>query len=134
MPLQLLVNIDVDDLGRAVAFYTEALPLRTGRRFGPHGVELLGAGSPLYLLAKPAGSEGAPGDERRYGRHWTPVHLDFAVPDLAAAVARATAAGAVLESPATSHAWGSIAMFADPFGHGFCLIEFSERGYDAIAS
>jgi hypothetical protein len=25
-------------------------------------------------------------------------------------------------------------MFADPFGHGFCLIAFNERGYDAIAS
>jgi len=24
-------------------------------------------------------------------------------------------------------------MFADPFGRGFCLIEFSEAGYDAIA-
>jgi hypothetical protein len=23
---------------------------------------------------------------------------------------------------------------ADPFGHGFCLIQFTERGYDAIAT
>jgi predicted enzyme related to lactoylglutathione lyase len=134
MSMQVLVNIDVDDLERGVAFYIAALSLRIGRRFGPHAVELLGAGSPLYLLAKPAGSEGAPGAARGYGRHWTPVHLDFAVPDLAAAVARATAAGAVLESPVTSRDWGKIAMLADPFGHGFCLIEFSQRGYDAIAS
>ncbi len=54
-------------------------------------------------------------------------------PTSTAAVARATAAGAVLESPATVHSWGTIAMLADPFGHGFCLIEFSEQGYDAIA-
>jgi len=30
----LLVNIDVDDLQRGVAFYTEALGLHVGRRFG----------------------------------------------------------------------------------------------------
>jgi hypothetical protein len=29
--------------------------------------------------------------------------------------------------------WGRIATFADPCGHGFCLIEFSARGYDAVA-
>jgi hypothetical protein len=23
-------------------------------------------------------------------------------------------------------------MFADPFGHGFCLIEFNAIGYDAL--
>jgi predicted enzyme related to lactoylglutathione lyase len=134
MGLELLVNIDVDDLERATAFYTAALPLRVGRRFGGGGaVELLGAGAPIYLLAKPAGSGGAPGAARGYGRHWTPVHLDFAVDDLDAAVVQAVAAGAVLEAPARAAAWGSIALLADPFGHGFCLLRFSERGYDAIA-
>ena len=106
MTLDLLVNIDVDDLARATAFYTAAFPLRIGRRFGDGGVELLGASSPIYLLVKPAGSEGAPGARRGYARHWTPVHLDLAVPDLDAAVARATAAGAVLESPATVRSLG----------------------------
>ena len=131
--MELLVNIDVDDLARAETFYTSALPLQVGRRFGVHGLELLGAAAPIYLLAKPAGSEATPGAARGYGRHWTPVHLDFVVTDLAAAVARATAAGAVLEVPATSRAWGAIAMLADPFGHGFCLLEFTTLGYDAIA-
>jgi predicted enzyme related to lactoylglutathione lyase len=133
MTLELLVNIDVDDLERATVFYTIALPLRVGRRFGDAGIELLGASSPIYLLAKEAGSEGAPGARRSFGRHWTPVHIDVAVGDLDAALARATAAGAVVEAPAVTHAWGRIAMLADPFGHGFCLIEFSEAGYDAIA-
>ena len=134
MSLEILVNIDVDDLDRATRFYTAALPLRLGRRFGAGGVELLGASSPIYLLAKAAGSEGAPGSPRSYRRHWTPVHLDVVVTDLDAAVARAVAAGAVVEAPAVTRAWGRIAMFADPFGHGFCLLEFSEQGYDAIAN
>jgi hypothetical protein len=30
-------------------------------------------------------------------------------------------------------AWGRIATFADPCGHGFCLIGFSTCGYDAVA-
>jgi hypothetical protein len=29
--------------------------------------------------------------------------------------------------------YGRLALVADPFGHGFCLIQFNERGYDAIA-
>jgi len=33
-----------------------------------------------------------------------------------------------------THSWGRIAVMADPFGHGFCLIEFLGRGYDEIAA
>jgi predicted enzyme related to lactoylglutathione lyase len=134
MTLELLVNIDVDDLEVAAAFYTTALPLRIGRRFGSDGVELLGGSSAVYLLAKRAGTEGAPGSVRDYARHWTPIHLDVVVPDLDAAVTRATQAGAILESPPNARSWGRIAMLADPFGHGFCLIEFSKLGYDAITA
>ena len=98
-------------------------------------MELLGATCAIYLLAKPAGS--SPADDappRDYGRHWTPVHLDVVVPDVEAAVARAEAAGAKLEAPVRSQAWGRLALMADPFGHGFCLIEFLGRGYDEIAT
>jgi predicted enzyme related to lactoylglutathione lyase len=133
--LDLLVNIDVDDLAKAERFYREAFGLRSGRRFGEDGVELLGASAPIYLLAKPAGSaaSSATGQQRDYRRHWTPVHLDLVVPDLEPALERADAAGAVLEGEVRAHAWGRIAMLADPFGHGFCLIQFQGRGYDEIA-
>jgi len=62
------------------------------------------------------------------------VHLDFVVDDLEAAVARAEAAGARRETDIAAHPWGRIALFADPFGHGFCLLSFTGRGYDEIAS
>jgi uncharacterized glyoxalase superfamily protein PhnB len=88
----------------------------------------------MYLLAKPAGSPAAPGAARGYGRHWTPVHLDVAVRDLDEACARAVAAGAVPEGDPRTADWGRIARFADPFGHGFCLIQFTDAGYDAIAT
>ena len=132
----LLVNIDVDDLAKAEAFYTAAFGLRAGRRFGTHGVELFGLSSPIYLLVKAPGSMASPatGLKRDYRRHWTPVHIDVVVPDIDAAVARAQAAGAVLELPIKSANWGKLALMADPFGHGFCLIEFVGRGYDEIAA
>ncbi|WP_418159040.1 VOC family protein [Benzoatithermus flavus] len=134
--MELLVNIDVDDLARAERFYCEALGLSVGRRFGDGFVELLGACAKLYLLAKSAGSAIAPGAARtrNYDRHWTPVHLDIVVSDLDAAVRRAVAAGARPEGEVREGAYGRIAQFADPFGHGFCLIEFNEQGYDAIAT
>jgi catechol 2,3-dioxygenase-like lactoylglutathione lyase family enzyme len=54
--MDLLVNIDVDDLSKAIAFYQEAAGLRLGRRFGSLGVEMLGASSAIYLLVKPDGT------------------------------------------------------------------------------
>jgi len=55
--MDLLVNIDVDDLDRAVQFYTSAFEVKVGR------IELLGGSAQV----------------RDYRRHWTPVHLDFVV-------------------------------------------------------
>lgn len=131
----LLVNIDVPDIGAGVAFYTSALPLRVGRRLAGPTVELLGMEAPIYLIETSAGSPAAPGaGNRDYARHWTPVHLDVAVDDLDTAVRRAVGAGATRERDVESHAWGRIAYLADPFGNGFCLLQFSDRGYDAIAT
>jgi predicted enzyme related to lactoylglutathione lyase len=72
--LRLLVNIDVNDIERAVAFYTDAFALTVGRRFRNDAVELLGAAVPIYLLAKASDSTAAPGASaaRTYRRHWTP--------------------------------------------------------------
>ncbi len=130
----LLINIDVPDLAAGEAFYAEGLGLTPARRFDEDIVELLGAGVPIYLIVKPGGSTIGPvgDDKRHYGRHWTPVHPDFTVDDLDAAVERAVAAGAVLEDGPLDLPYGRQAMFADPFGNGFCLIEFNARGYDAL--
>ena len=129
----LVVNIDVPDMAAAEAFYIEALGLRIGRRLDEDIVELLGADVPIFLLQKNAGTRIGPagGDVRHYDRHWSPIHLDFGVGDLTAAIGRALAAGAVQEGEILDAPYGKQAMFADPFGHGFCLIEFNERGYDA---
>lgn len=132
----LLINIDVPDIEAGIAFYTAAFGLEVGRRFDPDFVELVGRDSPLYLLRKDAGTPIGPagGDIRRYERHWSPIHPDFVVADFDEALERAVAAGAVREGEICEAPYGRLAMFADPFGHGFCLIQFNEVGYDAIAA
>jgi len=136
MASELLANIDVDDLEKAIEFYGSALGLRLGRRLGDNIAEMLGASSAIYLLAKSAGSSVALSipQRRDYRRHWTPVHLDFVVGDIHTAVEKAKSAGARLEGEIQPHAWGHIAHLADPFGNGFCLLEFIGRGYDEIVS
>ena len=133
----LLLNIDVPDMEQGIAFYTAALGLEVGRRFDSGFVELVGRDVPdlpavqggrALRSARPAATR------RRYERHWSPVHADFVVDDMDAAIARAVAAGAVQEGETCDAPYGRLAMFADPFGHGFCLIEFNEAGYDAIAT
>jgi predicted enzyme related to lactoylglutathione lyase len=132
----LLVNIDVDDLERARRFYTQAFDFRAARRLGPAVLELSGAEVLLYLLEKPAGSAPYAGAHarRQYGRHWSPIHLDLVVDDIEVAVERARAAGATLEQEAQQTPFGWQALLSDPFGNGFCLLQFTGRGYDEIAS
>ncbi|MBU8974704.1 VOC family protein [Lysobacter sp. MMG2] len=131
--MNLMVNLDVDDLARAQAFYIAAFGLTAARRLGPDVLEMLGAQAPIYLLRKEAGSVGAGDSRRDYSRHWTPVHCDVVVDDLDAALARVLAAGARQEGEIREGRWGRTVAVADPFGHGWCLVQFLGRGYDEIA-
>jgi len=130
--MALLLNIDVPDVQEAERFYTRAFGLRVGRRFGLDFLELLGWPMPLYLLKKDMHTLGAGADLRRYHRHWTPIHFDVVVEDLDAALARAVDAGAIVEQAPRREPYGRLAMLADPLGHGFCLVEFTAAGYDAL--
>ncbi|MDQ3232499.1 MAG: VOC family protein [Pseudobdellovibrionaceae bacterium] len=129
-----LINIDVSDIKQATAFYCEVFGLRVGRRFDQEFVELLGFGVPCYLLQKKPGTASIPGGShtRDYARHWTPVHLDVVTEDIQAAYQRALTAGARSESDIKTTPYGKLVLMSDPFGHGFCLIEFNEKGYDAL--
>src|SRR5262249_4244186 len=105
--------------------YTAAFGLQKVAEPYP-GVAVLQAGTTsICLLEKRPGSKPSPNtdDKRRYERHWTPVHLDFHVENLAEALDKAVAAGAIVEQNFDSPAHGSAAFCSDPFGHGFCLLE-----------
>ncbi len=135
--MKLLVNIDVPELAVAERFYVAAFDLRPGRRLGAQALELVGADVAVYLLESSAGSRatnGTQGATRDYARHWTPIHVDVVVEDLDATLSRALAAGALQEGVVRDEPWGRIVQVADPFGLGWCLLEFSEQGYDAIAT
>ncbi|RRS00931.1 VOC family protein [Aquabacterium soli] len=132
--MQLLLNIDVPDLERAHAFYSKAFGLTVCRSLGSEILELSGSAVPVFLLLKAEGStpfEGAVAP-RAYQRHWSPIHFDVVVPDLDEAIKQVSDAGAVQEQPVSTQAWGKLAVFADPFGHGFCLIQFLAKGYGEI--
>lgn len=129
--MRILMNIDVPELGPAIAFYCAALGLTHSRTIDKDVAELTGASSVIYLLQTPSGSKAAVtlSERRTYSRHWTPVHPDFVVEDIEKAAERALGAGANRESECIAWQGSKCITFSDPFGHGFCLIEFVEETY-----
>ena len=53
--MDLLVNLDVDDLEKAVGFYSSVFELKIGRRFGAFGAEMLGSSAPIYFSSNHPG-------------------------------------------------------------------------------
>jgi catechol 2,3-dioxygenase-like lactoylglutathione lyase family enzyme len=123
----------VPDLRAAITFYTAALGLHHTRTLDDVA-ELSGASSTFYLLQKdprtPAFKSPPVGRDapRHYSRHWTPVHFDLVVPDVDAAAARAIAAGAIQETGHVNWRGSRCISLGDPFGHGFCFIQFEHGG------
>lgn len=132
----LLVNVDVPDLEEGIRFYGEGLGLRLRRRLGPDIAELEGAACPVFLIRHAPDSEPFVGARasREFARHWTPVHLDFVVPDLDTAIRAAESAGARREGGLRAFAGGRYLVLADPFGNGFCLLQFEGAGYAEIGA
>ena len=128
--MNIIINIDVPDLARGIDFYTRALGLTHTRTLDDDTAELKGASSTIYLLLKPAGTAAVktPLVSRDFARHWTPVHFDLIVDDVDAAAARAIAAGAKSETGHVDWRGSRCLSFGDPFGHGFCFIQFEENG------
>ncbi len=127
----IVVNIDVPELEPAIEFYRAALGLEHNRTLDDDVAELTGTSSVIYLLQNPPGSNSArtSSETRRYSRHWTPVHIDFVVDNIAEATKRALEAGASQESECIEWKGSKCITFSDPFGHGFCLIEFAGETY-----
>jgi len=127
--VKLILNIDVPDLAPAIDFYCRALGVTHTRSMDQDTAELVGASATIYLLQKPGGSQAvtSPAIGRDYRRHWTPVHFDLVVPDVDAAAERAVAAGAKRESGHLDWRGSRCLSFSDPFGHGFCFIQFERN-------
>ncbi|MCJ8297172.1 MAG: lactoylglutathione lyase [Colwellia sp.] len=122
--IKLSVSIDVSDLKQAEAFYIEALGCKRVRDQGAKMVVLAVDNCDIYLLEKLAGTKPLPTESdvnRDYGRHWTPIHLDFLCENIDELVERIVKLGGAHEV-GESGDWGSIAHCVDPFGNGFCVI------------
>ena len=106
----------------------------TKRQLGPRLVKLSGANLPIFFLAdRPAVAALGPTKVTRdFGRHWTPVYVDFIVANLDEMAARLCGLGASLDREVQIREYGRLANMADPFGNGFDLIEFSGPGYDNL--
>jgi predicted enzyme related to lactoylglutathione lyase len=116
------ICIDVPDLSVATAFYRDALGCSVDKQQASHNT-LSAGGVTMHLMLNEAGTA-ATGDGtcyRTYERHWTPVHLDFDVDDLDAAMAVVQRSSGTVESVQRGD-WGGMAICADPFGNGFCLV------------
>jgi|SRR6516164_4946615 len=123
--MDISVSIDVPDLEQGVRFYTEAFGFSKLSEPYPGVIVLKAAGIHITLLHKDAQTKPSPhtGNVRDYARHWTPVHLDIHVDDMEVALAKALKAGAIKELFFENPEHGSAAFCADPFGHGFCILE-----------
>jgi predicted enzyme related to lactoylglutathione lyase len=131
--MQMLLNIDVAELDRAIAFYRDALGLHHARTLFEGSVaEMLGACCRVYLIEHAEGETATATNKtnRDFRRHWTPIHPDFVVDNIAAACERAVAAGALQETPIRHFPWGQLVTLSDPFGNGFCLIQFPAGPYE----
>jgi predicted enzyme related to lactoylglutathione lyase len=119
------ICVDVPDLARGVRFYTDAFGFVLASEPYPGVAVIKNGDTAITLLEKREGSKPSPNaqDLRRYERHWTPVHLDFHVDDVKAALDKAVGAGAIKEQFFENAEHGSVAFCADPFGNGFCLLE-----------
>lgn len=127
--MKVIINIDVPELEPAVRFYTAALGLTHSRTLDDDVAELTGASATIYLLRKAAHTApaGPAAGERNYARHWTPVHFDLVVDDVDVAARRAVAAGARPETGHVDWRGSRCVSFGDPFGHGFCFIQFERN-------
>lgn len=120
--IKISVSIDVSDLKQAEVFYIEALGCKKVRDQG--GMVVLSVeNSDIYLQEKEPGTKPLVSSSvvRDYGRHWTPIHLDFIRDNVDELVSKIVKLGGLHEG-GDSGDWGSIAYCADPFGNGFCVI------------
>jgi predicted lactoylglutathione lyase len=133
---KIIINIDVPNLDAGVTFYTAGLGFELRRTLFQRTVAELTLGEDMaFLIEQKEGTKPFPAarQSRTFERHWTPVHIDVVVDDMTPAVKKAIEAGAVQSGETTTHSWGILTPLADPFGHGICLLQFSEAEYNSVA-
>lgn len=122
--MRMQVTLDVPDIAAGIAFYGGLFGFAETARPHPAYAVLRAGDHMLGLIEKAPGTRPTPaeGSIRDYGRHWTPVHLDFHIDDFDAVCAEVTAHGGAVEEIHRAPGRPPVAFCSDPFGHGFCLL------------
>lgn len=123
--IKISVSIDVLDIKKAEIFYIKALGCKKKRNQG-NMVVLSTSNCDIYLQEKKEKTNSTSLSKkenfRNYGRHWTPVHLDFITKNIEEVVKKIIEFGGEHEGGEKGE-WGAIAYCVDPFGNGFCVID-----------
>lgn len=117
------VVLIVEDLDRALEFYTGALGLRLGHRSGDFA-QLDTGPTRLALFTRPAMEATLASSLARPDPRAAAFELGFKVPDVDAAYAELVAAGAPPVMPPTNRPWGQrTAYLHDPDGNLIELVQ-----------
>src|SRR5690606_21994777 len=94
------VSIDVPNLDNGLRFYGRVFGFTENARPFPTMAVLDGNNVTVCMHEKAGGTKSSPAgaEQRRYERHWTPVHLDLHVQDIDAVLSRVRAEGGAVES------------------------------------
>jgi len=122
--MEFSICIDVDDVARAVKFYGRGLGLTVVKQ-QPDWAQVKLGEQTFWIMKAPAGPQGQ--ISRDYRRHWTPVHLDFAVDNIDVSVKRAVEAGGTLEGEIQRSTKGALANLSDPSGNGVDLVSIAKK-------
>ena len=119
-----LVSVLVPSYAEGIAFFTGALGFDlledTDRGGGNRWVRVAPPGAQTaILLAEAKGDQRDAIGRQGGGRVWLFLHTD----DFAADHARLTRAGVIFEEAPRQEAYGTVAVFRDPFGNRWDLIE-----------
>lgn len=120
------ICIDVDNLEKAIEFYTKVLSAELDKKYDEHA-RLMFQGVEVFVTQKDTGSKAVPNTEieRSYSRHWTPVHIDWKITNSEEAVALVEELGGKHEGTKEGE-WGRFDFCSDPFGNGFCLSNMND--------
>ena len=112
------VGIDVSDLGRAEEFYSSLFGVKRYRAWDQYiALEPLPNGMIVFLQQVP---------DKKTNK--TRVHFDLTVSDVKATVPKVQALGARLLVEEYGEPTDGLAVFADPDGNEFCLLNFDLDG------
>jgi len=121
---KLSVCIDVPEMDKAIQFYVNALGCKCVKK-GSDYSELATDDLAIYLSQKNSVSNPKVNEiSERAHKQQPPVNLDFVVSDIDRCVSAVQDHGGIKEGD-NSGDWGAIAFCSDPFGNGFCVLQYA---------